>query len=137
MNTLLLDTHIYIWYLIGSKELKPVLRNKITQAFHDHTAYLAAISLWEIAMLDAKKRIIFEMPCLEWINRSLELTRINIVSLTPSIVVDSCHLAGGFHDDPADRMIVATARVENLTLVTKDKRIIKYSKDKHVTVIAA
>lgn len=135
MSSLLLDTHVWIWYVSGNEEINKSVQKTITSALHNNQAYLAAISLWEICMLDKKQRIILEMPCLEWINRFLQLTRIRILPLTPEIAQESCHLPGKFHNDQADRLITATARVEGLTLVTRDTRILSYGRNKYISTI--
>lgn len=113
---------------MGSSELDKPSQTLITEALHQRQAYLAAISLWEISMLDQKKRIVLDMPCLAWINKFLELTPIQNINLSPEIVVDACYLPGEFHPDPADRMIAATARVEQCGLMTRDARMIQYGK---------
>lgn len=135
MNSLLLDTHVWIWYVNGSNELKKSSHNMITSGLYNNEVCLAAISLWEIDMLENKQRITLEMPCLEWINRFINLTHIRVMPLTPAIATESCNLPGKFHDDPADRMITATARVEGLKLVTRDARILSYGKNKHISTI--
>ena len=137
MSAFLLDTHVWIWYANGNAELHSSIRKKITTALYENKAHLAAISLWEISMLDKKKRIILEMPCLEWINQFLELTRIRVLPITPAIATESCHLPGELQDDPADRLIIATARVERLTLMTRDSRILAYGRHKYITAIKA
>jgi PIN domain nuclease of toxin-antitoxin system len=136
MTPLLLDTHVWLWYVLGI-ELKKSIVKTITEALEQGESYVAAISLWEVAMLSKKKRIIFEMPCLEWINKAIELTRIQVVPLSPAIAAESCHLPGKFHEDPADRMIVASARVTSLTLVTRDKNILEYSSHKYISILKA
>lgn len=137
MTSLLLDTHVWIWYLNGSSDLKKSLQKNITNGLYNHEVFLAAISLWEICMLEKKQRIILEMPCLEWINRFIDLTHIHIIPISPAIAAESCYLPGKFHDDPADRLITATARVEGLALVTRDARILSYGQDKHISTIKA
>ncbi len=137
MSGLLLDTHVWIWYAGGHAELRKPVVKKITDALHNNHVYVAAISLWEIAMLDKKRRITLEMPCLEWINKSVRLTRMSIVPMSPEIAVESTSLPGHFHGDPADQLIVATARVEGLTLVSRDSRILEYSKHHYVSTIKA
>ena|SRR3990167_3734270 len=137
MSGILLDTHVWIWYVNGSEDLNKIVRKKITMALYNNEASLAAISLWEVSMLDKKQRIILGMPCLEWINKFLELTHVRILPITPAIATESCYLPGNIHADPADRMIIATARVEGCTLVTRDKRILIYSKNKYVSTIKA
>jgi len=98
---------------------------------------ISAISLWEISMLEAKTRILLDIPCLEWMNKAIKLTHCQIFPLTPSIAVESCSLPGNFHEDPADRIITATARVEGLTLFTRDERILEYSSKKYVSTVKA
>lgn len=135
MKGTLLDTHAFIWQVNGEPSLSKATRQLIDSAAQEGSLYLAAISLWEIAMLVRKKRILLEMPCLEWLNKTLEYTHTQVLSLTPSIAVESCQLPDDFHDDPADRLIVATARVENLTILTRDTRILRYGQSKYVTTV--
>ena len=137
MNAISLDTYSWVWYISGNLTLNKTTRKIITSALQQHTAHLAAISLWEIAMLEKKQRIILEMPFLEWIHKSLEVTSIRILPLTPSIAMESCSLPGQFHGDPADCMIVATARVEGLSLITRDAKILSYARNKYLSVIKA
>lgn len=137
MSALLLDTHTWIWYMNGDAELGSSAKKAITAALRSNAVHLAAISLWEICMLNKKQRIVLGMPCLEWINRSIELTRIRVLPLTPEIADESCDLPGEFHGDPADRMIVATARVEGLTLITRDAKMLTYSRSKYISTMKA
>ncbi len=133
----LLDTHAWIWFITGNSELSKIAQKTINQATQEHQLYLAAISLWELAMLENRKRITLGMPRLEWINQSLKLANIDILPINPAIAVESCQLPDGFHEDPADRLIVATARVHDLTLITRDSRILDYGKKKYVMCLKA
>lgn len=137
MKGLLLDTHVWIWYVIGSPEINKSLRKEIGNAIKENSIYIAAISLWEISMLESRRRIILEMPCLEWIKNAIDYTHAQILHMIPEIAVESCYLPDSFHEDPADRLIVATARVEGLPIVTRDARILQYSKQKCITAIKA
>lgn len=137
MKKLLLDTHVWIWYVIGSNEVNKSLRKEIGDAIKNNTIYIAAISLWEISMLESRRRIILEMPCLEWIKQAIDFTHAQVLQLIPEIAVESCNLPDSFHDDPADRLIVATARVEALPIVTRDARILQYSRKKYISAIKA
>jgi PIN domain nuclease of toxin-antitoxin system len=130
-----LDTHVWIWFINGSEALSKAIQKKINVAIQENKIGIAAISLWEISMLESKKRIILDMPCVEWINKSLKITHTFIFPLTPAIAVESCSLPDMFHEDSADRIITATARVEGLTLLTRDQRILEYSKKKYVSAI--
>jgi PIN domain nuclease of toxin-antitoxin system len=93
---------------------------------------ISAISLWEVAKLVEYKRL--ELPCGigTWLDQALNYPGVFIIDLTPDIAVESTHLPGEFHRDPADQMIVATARIYQCPLVTTDEKIQNYE---HVTTI--
>jgi PIN domain nuclease of toxin-antitoxin system len=135
MSSILLDTHVWIWFVNGNKEITKPIQKKISDAIQQNTLYISAISLWEINTLESKNRITLDMPCLEWINKSMDLINLQILPLTPAIAVDSCSLPGTFHEDAADRIITATARVEGLTLYTRDSKILEYSRKKYVSAL--
>jgi PIN domain nuclease of toxin-antitoxin system len=132
---LLLDTHVWIWLMLGDK-----LSLKNQTLIEEHASsgriFLSSISLWEVSMLAAKNKIHLDRPCNEWIDAALKEPKINVITLTPAIAVESAYLPGEFHGDPADRIIVATARIEILTLLTKDEKILSYSKNKYLNAIA-
>jgi PIN domain nuclease of toxin-antitoxin system len=134
MNALLLDTHAWLWYVNGDKTLKPKSRVLLNEAASQGMLFLSAISTWEIAMLEAKHRIQLSMPTLQWIQSAIKNLPIQVIHLTPEIVVESCQLLD-MYGDPADRLIVSTARVENLTLLTRDQNIQNYAKAKHLHAI--
>ncbi len=83
-------------------------------------------------MMVAKGRINVKIDAMRWLNDSIQNSGLRVIDLTPEIAIDSCNLPGEFHKDPADRIIVATARTQNLTLLTKDRKIIEYP---HVNAI--
>jgi PIN domain nuclease of toxin-antitoxin system len=88
---------------------------------------LSALSMCEIAMLEARGRIRFDIPCLDWVEKATGLRGLSLVPLTPSIAVNATRLPGDFHGDPADRIIVATARAVGGVLVTRDAKITEYA----------
>ena len=134
---ILLDTCGWVWVADGdARILKPSIKKSILHAAQHKELFLASISLWEIATKAEKKRLDFSMPVLEWIEKSIQLSRIRVLDMTPSIACDSAHLADGFHGDPADRLIVATARNYNLSLLTGDMKIIEWAKRNHLSCIA-
>ena len=98
----------------------------IKQTKTDHRM-IASISIWEFAMMVAKKRIILKIPVAKWLSRALNETGLGVIEISPEIAIDACNLPGQFHKDPADRLIVATARVNNLRLLTKDQKMLEYS----------
>ena len=120
---LLLDTHVWIWV---SLEKNTSLSEKSKKALDssDHK-WISAISCWEVAKLVEKKRIIFSIPSLAWIRRSLNEFNIRIADLSPEIAVESTVLRG-LNKDPADQIIVATSRVLGMPLVTADKQILDF-----------
>ena len=129
----ILDTHTWLWFFAGDKTLTPKVRTLINAAIQEGTLYLSSISFWEVSMLVAKKRIVLNCPSLAWINQAA--AKLQMIHLTATISVDSCELPDDFHGDPADRIIVASARVENLVLLTRDNNILKYSKKNHVQTL--
>lgn len=133
---LLLDTHVFIWLMGGLTVLPSKYRKIINLAAENSAVYIAPISMWEISMLAMKQRIILEKPVLAWIKEALALPGIHLMPLTPEIAVESCQLPGSFHGDPADRLIVATARLHSLTLLTHDANIIGYAKKNYLSVMA-
>lgn len=115
---IVLDTHAWIWIASESTEVSH-LRNRLKQ----EDLGVCAISCWEVAMLVAKKRISFTSDVQDWIDSALHRPRIRLLPLDPKIMVLATRLPGIFHDDPADRMIVASCLHHQATLVTRDQRI--------------
>ena len=98
----------------------------------DEDRGVSIISCWEVAMLVALKRLELTIPVLHWIEEALRYPGVRLLGLTPGVVVDSTVLPGGFHRDPADRMLVATARALGCAILTSDDRILGYSQVRSV-----
>jgi PIN domain nuclease of toxin-antitoxin system len=125
----LLDTHIWVWLLNGDDKIQQSsVFSHIVAASQKNTLYLSTISIWEVAMLESKKRITFATDIASWIKDAISAPGLQVVQLLPEISIDSTHLPGQFHGDPADRLIVATARYLKCQLVTLDRKILAYSK---------
>ena len=125
---LLLDTHVWVWVMEGSRrEIRPSIRNRIRKAVTDAAVIVSIMSVWEIAMLDAKARLQLSVDCRTWVERALTAPGIRLQALTPAIAFESCHLPGMIHGDPVDRILIATARLTGATLITRDNRILEYS----------
>jgi len=132
----ILDTHIWIWLMNGDERIKkagfvPVIQRAVKKS----TIKIASISLWEVAMLAARGKISLAEGARDWIIKALSAPGITVCPLTPEIAVDSTSLPGKFHGDPADRMIVASTRVLNATLLTLDQQILEYAAYGHVKVL--
>ena len=128
---ILLDTHTWIWSHSATKLLSDNVKKLIKKTQTDQRA-IASISIWEFAMMVTKGRINVKIDPKRWLNSAIGKSGLRVIELTPEIAMESCNLPGDFHKDPADRIIVATARTHNLTLLTKDRKILEYS---HVTAM--
>jgi PIN domain nuclease of toxin-antitoxin system len=87
---------------------------------------VSTISCWEVAMLHGNGRLVFSRPLDQWFDEAFRYPGVHAVDVSREILVDSCRLPGDFHRDPADRILVATARALDIPLVTADKRILSY-----------
>jgi len=121
--TLLLDTHFWIWWLTSNSPLKSAERNALDAAAEAGGVYLAAISLWEAQLLHSKKRLQLPLPFSDWLTRATESRVLTVLPLDRDIVIAVDSLPGRFHGDPADRLIVATARTHGIPLATRDPTI--------------
>jgi len=123
---IILDTHIWVWWVHGAEHLTNAQKQTIAANESDEIG-INAISLWEIAKLVEYKRL--ELPCSidEWFEQAISYPGIRVLELTPEIAVESTRLPGRFHRDPADQIIVATARINDCPLVTSDTKILDYS----------
>ena len=123
--TLLLDTHVWIW----SQEQPEKLGRQTAQTLLDpeHTNIVCTISTLEIARLLAVGTISLAIPLSAWIAHSLSSLDATTLPITHEIAAEAYALPSSFHKDPADRIIVAAARMHELTVLTADERILQYS----------
>lgn len=132
MKRFLLDTHTWIWWNCDSKKLSGKVKQVISDAKNYDELLLSAISPWEFAKLLEKEHLRVSLPGDRWIHEALDMPRLRLIPLTPEIAWHSTNLPQPFHDDPADQIIVATARLEQATIISCDKLIRKYE---HVSVL--
>jgi len=121
-----LDTHVWIWWNMQPRNLSKKVYALIENASNYDELLLSAISPWEFSKLIAKQRISISCDPEYWISVALNMPKLRLVSLTPQISYRSTVLPAPFHQDPADQIIVATAREENATLISKDGLINDY-----------
>ncbi len=135
---ILLDTHCWVWMQFGQTEkfTRAPLR-MIERAARTGALRVSVMSVWEIGMLEAKGRLELKMSCAEWVRRALDTPGLALAPLTPEIAIESSRLPGRFHGDPADRLLVATARIAGLRLMTKDGRLLDYGEHGYGRVGAA
>ena len=121
----LLDTHILIWWLHGGEKLSKRQRQVIEKASREHPLCVSDITAWEIAILYAQGRIKLRVPLRDWLEAAVAPPLVQRVGISPAIAAEIAVLPPTFHKDPADRILVATARVIGATLLTQDERIIE------------
>lgn len=127
VDPIVLDTHIWIDVAFGRGRFTPRILRKLDKAAAAGALQVAAITCWEIAMLAHAGKLRVRGPVLGWLEQALELTRTAVVSFAPAIAGDAVELPSWNHADPADRIIVATARYLKATLVTRDAEILEYA----------
>jgi PIN domain nuclease of toxin-antitoxin system len=136
VSALLLDTHIWLWYAEGVAErLRPASVKKLEEARRADGLCVSAISVWEIGMHNVKGRIHLSVTLRDWIERSLGAPGIRFVPLTAAAAAESTLLPGDPQGDPADRFLIATARVDELVLATRDRRILEYGKQGYLRAL--
>ncbi len=137
-DLLLLDTHCWIWAQLGLvQQLSRASLQSIKEAEREGNLRISVISIWELGMLEKRGRVALPMNVRTWVEQALSKPGIAVAPLTPEIAIESVNLPGEIHGDPADRMLVATARVLGATLLTKDTQLIRYSRLRHVRALEA
>lgn len=123
--TALLDTHILIWWLTDVSRLSPEQQEVIDSASADSPLLVSDISLWEVATLYDLGRIRLTVPLREWLDKAVAPPLVRRQGISPAIATELAALPDSFHRGPADRILVATARVFGATLLTHDRRIVE------------
>ena len=121
----LLDTHVLLWWVTGDSRFRSSWDHIVSIADPDTLLHLASISRWEIGMLVSLGRITLTLPVREWLEVATVSPRLQVHDVTPAIAAGVAALPDTFHRDPADRLIVATARQLGATLLTADERMIR------------
>ncbi|MFH7321014.1 type II toxin-antitoxin system VapC family toxin [Desulfurivibrio sp. D14AmB] len=120
----LLDTHVWLWWLLGQPELTAAERDELDALAAAGTPpALTSISLWEAQMLAAKGRLALDMPLDRWLPTAAAPETVTLLPMDVAVILALDRLPEKFHGDPADRIIVATARAHGLPLATRDKNI--------------
>ena len=124
---IILDTHVLLWWVSGSDLLSATANKAIKRTLTAGSEIIiSSISAWEISMLISKGRLILSMDIESWLDEVSQIDGVRFMPVDNEIGIKSTALPGAFHKDPADRMIVATARKLAISLVTADEKIIKY-----------
>jgi PIN domain nuclease of toxin-antitoxin system len=135
---ILLDTHVWIWVVEGDRSrLAARAVRAIESASQQGNVLVSAISVWEVAMLEARGRIALARPVEEWVHAALRGPGVHLLGLAPEIAVESARLPGTPHADPADRILIASARMAGARLATCDASILDYALGGHLSVVDA
>jgi len=135
MPAVLLDTNALI-YVAKDLSISRQARSALRRASGSRQIFVSAISAWEIGLLAAKQRFRFAPDARTWFFDFIAREDISIASLLPEIMFDSWSLPEPLHADPADRLIISTARHLNASVMTRDDRILDYAKAGYVEAIA-
>lgn len=122
---IILDTHVWVWWVNESPALTNAMRKTIERHQKDGIG-VSMISCWEVAKLVELGRLQLVTPVERWLEQALAYPGVELIDLTLPIVVQSTQLPDGFHRDPADQLIVATSRVYGAPLLTADEKIRDY-----------
>jgi len=123
---IILDTHIWVKWVLDENQLPESIRDKIYEHEPDGLG-VSVISCWEVAKLVELERLTFDMDVFDWMEQALIYPGLQLIEFSPRIAVESTQLPGEFHRDPADQIIVATARIYNCPLLTLDNKILDYA----------
>jgi PIN domain nuclease of toxin-antitoxin system len=122
---IVLDTHIWIWWVQNDSQLPPSYRHCLSIE-QSKGLVICSISLWETALLASRGRLLLPIPCADWMAKALTARGIQVAQLTTEVAIESTNLPGSFHRDPADQIIVGTARTLDCPLITLDGKIRSY-----------
>lgn len=128
---ILLDTHIWYWWVDQPRKLSAT-HHKHLQDNEPLGLGVSIISCWEIAKLVSRGRLTIGQPIDVWMRRSLAYPGIQLVGFTPDIAIEASQLPGTFHRDPADQILVASARILAIPFLTAAAKILAYP---HVTLL--
>lgn len=124
---IVLDTHALLWWASGDQaQLSAAAIHAVERELEGGQIVVSSISAWELAMLVARDRIALSMDIEAWLSVVSQIEAVSFVPVDNEIAVKSIELPGDFHKDPADRIIVATARKLAAPLVTADNKIRDY-----------
>ena len=134
MTALLLDT-CTIMFIAENQAIRPLARQQVTAASNGDGVLVSPVSAWEIGLLAAKRGFVFYPDPKAWFQGFVVSPGVRVVPLTPEIAVDSSFLPPPLHTDPADRLLIATARALQVPLMTRDRRILSYARAGFVEAI--
>lgn len=136
-SPLTLDTHTLIWMVEEAPRLGAQAAEALNRAGWENRIIVSAITPWEIALLVSKGRLQLGVDVMDWIREALGKPGVRLAALEPEIAVESTRLPFEMHPDPADRILVATARRLGATLVTADRALLTLASKGHFRALNA
>ncbi len=124
---IVIDTHVLIWWVSNPEKLSVKAKKILQKEKNNGSIIISSITVWEISMLVKKGRLKLTMDADKWFSEVESLPYVRFMPVDNTIAAKSVTLPGDFHNDPADRMIVATAKEQGAVLVTADERIRQYA----------
>ena len=135
-SDVLLDTCAVIWMAQGDPLREPAATRLPTGSAAGGRSFISPISAWEVGMLTARNRLTLALDPLAWFERACAFSGVSLATMPPSVLIASTRLPGAPPRDPADRILIATARTFGYTLVTRDQKMLAYGDSGHVQVMA-
>lgn len=123
---IVLDTHVWVWWMSGDKQLSRKAQDLLHAAQSHENIFVSSISVWELAQLSIRGRLQLTMDYRDWVTQAESLPFVHFVPVDNPIALKSVQLPSPLHQDPADRIIIATALILGATLLTKDSKIRQY-----------
>jgi PIN domain nuclease of toxin-antitoxin system len=133
-EVILLDTCALLWTVNGDPLSSEALK-AINKARNAGALFLSPVSAWEIGILAQRGKVEFGVSAESYVSRVFTLPGVQIVPLTPEIAVRASYLPGQFHSDPADRLLISTAILMGLILVTRDREILRFAGRGYVSAL--
>ncbi len=134
-DKIILDTHILIWSLLTPDNLSEPIKQIISKSQDNNNLFISSISLWEIAMLIERKRINLYERTSNFLNSIANIDGLNLIQINANIATESVALPGNFNSDPADCIIIASAREIAGTLITRDNKIIEWAQQGFIKLL--
>jgi PIN domain nuclease of toxin-antitoxin system len=122
----LLDTHAWVWWVTQDRRLSRAAKRAIERGATSGGVWLSLISVWEVAKKVEKGQLVLDRPVDDWLDAAVAQPGLQLAELSRPVLIESCRLPQPFHGDPADQIIVATARDRDAVVITKDRKILGY-----------
>ncbi len=123
---ILLDTNVWLWWVQDPERIKESARCRLDAEESQNGLLVSAVSFWEIALKVSIGKLVLPMDVQSWLAKARAYPGIRVIPLSAEAAVESTQLPGSFHNDPADRFLVAQARIRNIPLATADGKILPY-----------